>query len=170
MAAGWGLQSTHWEDVPQWGEAQWPQFRNCSGGHRGGIPRHTRRVGTCEDIPQGRLLGRSWSWWGAGHPGGDEGHSLERVHAKGHVHARAVGQEGSEGRLLKQPKDQDLVPGGTGRARPKEPNRHSHPQRQKHTRRQMERQRWRSCRQRETQETGKGRSNEMATLKGKDRE
>lgn len=50
------------------------------------------------------------------------GHSLERVHAKGHVHARAVGQEGGEGCLLKQPKDQDLVPGGTGRAERRAPD------------------------------------------------
>lgn len=48
--------------------------------------------------------------------GGGEEHSLERVHAKGHVHARAVRQEGSKGCLLKQPEDQDLIPGGTGRA------------------------------------------------------
>ena len=53
---------------------------------------------------------------------GREGHSLERVHAEGHVHAWAVGQEGSEGRLLKQPEDEDLVPGGTGKAGPREPN------------------------------------------------
>lgn len=45
------------------------------------------------------------------------GHSLERVHAKGHIHAWAVGQEGSEGRLLKQAEDQDLIPGGTGEER-----------------------------------------------------
>lgn len=51
-----------------------------------------------------------WSSWVAGH-------SLERVHAKGHIHAWAVGQEGSEGRLLKQAEDQDFVPGGTGKER-----------------------------------------------------
>lgn len=55
------------------------------------------------------------SWW--------TGHSLERVHAKGHIHAWAVGQEGSEGRLLKQAEDQDLIPGdtGEGEARPGAP-------------------------------------------------
>lgn len=54
-------------------------------------------------------MGMWSSWW--------NGHSLERVHAKGHVHAWAVGQEGSEGRLLKQAEDQDLIPGGTGEER-----------------------------------------------------
>lgn len=49
---------------------------------------------------------------------GGPGHSLERVHAKGHVHAWAVGQEGSKGRLLKQAEDQDLIPGGTSETRP----------------------------------------------------
>lgn len=39
---------------------------------------------------------------------------LERVHAKGHIHAWAVGQEGSEGRFLKESEDQDLIPRGTG--------------------------------------------------------
>ena len=57
---------------------------------------------------------------GAGGTWQGRGHSLERVHAKGHVHAGAVGQEGSQGCLLKQPEDQDLVPGGTGRAGPRE--------------------------------------------------
>lgn len=45
------------------------------------------------------------------------GNSLERVHAKGHVHAWAVGQEGSQSRLLKQAEDQDLIPGSTGETR-----------------------------------------------------
>lgn len=35
---------------------------------------------------------------------------LERVHPEGHIHARAVGEEGSQGSLLKQSKDQDFVP------------------------------------------------------------
>lgn len=35
---------------------------------------------------------------------------LERVHSEGDVHAWAVREEGSEGGLLKQPEDQDLVP------------------------------------------------------------
>lgn len=35
---------------------------------------------------------------------------LERIHPEGHVHAGAVGQEGGQGGLLKQSKDQDLVP------------------------------------------------------------
>lgn len=34
---------------------------------------------------------------------------LERVHPEGHVHAGAVGEEGGQGGLLKQSKDQDLV-------------------------------------------------------------
>lgn len=38
-------------------------------------------------------------------------HSLERVHAQGHAHARAVGQEGRQRRLLQQPENQNLVPG-----------------------------------------------------------
>lgn len=38
-------------------------------------------------------------------------HSLERVHAERHAHARAVGQEGRQRRLLQQPENQDLVPG-----------------------------------------------------------
>lgn len=37
-------------------------------------------------------------------------HSLERVHSEGNVHARAVGEEGSKGSLLKQSEDQNLVP------------------------------------------------------------
>lgn len=36
--------------------------------------------------------------------------SLERVHPEGDVHARAVGEEGGQSGLLKQPKDQDFVP------------------------------------------------------------
>lgn len=87
-----------------------------------------------------KMSHREGSWSSGGGPGGGEGHSLERVHAKGHVHARAVGQEGSEGCLLKQPKDQDLVPGGTGRAGAREPDQHPYPQRQKHTQRKTERQ------------------------------
>lgn len=82
-----------------------------------GVPRDTKR-GACGtapgEMPVGSSRGRE-SW-------GREGHSLERVHAKGHVHAGAVGQEGSEGRLLKQAEDQDLVPGGTGRAGPSNPD------------------------------------------------
>lgn len=35
---------------------------------------------------------------------------LERVHSEGDVHARAVREEGGQGSLLEQPKDQDLVP------------------------------------------------------------
>lgn len=35
---------------------------------------------------------------------------LERVHPEGHIHAGAVGEEGGQGGLLKQSKDQDLVP------------------------------------------------------------
>lgn len=35
---------------------------------------------------------------------------LEGVHPESHVHAWGVRQEGSQGRLLKQPKDQDLIP------------------------------------------------------------
>lgn len=38
-------------------------------------------------------------------------HSLERVHAERHAHARAVGQEGRQRRLLQQPENQNLVPG-----------------------------------------------------------
>lgn len=87
-----------------------------------------------------RLSHREGSWEDTG---GGEGHSLERVHAKGHVHARAVRQEGSKRRLLEQPEDQDLVPGGTGRAGPGEPGQHPHPERKKHTPRQMERHTWR---------------------------
>lgn len=41
------------------------------------------------------------SWGGSGAGGTWRGKSLERVHAKGHVHAWAVGQEGRQGRLLK---------------------------------------------------------------------
>ena len=37
-------------------------------------------------------------------------YSLERVHSEGNVHARAIREEGSQGCLLKQPEDQDLVP------------------------------------------------------------
>ena len=37
-------------------------------------------------------------------------YSLERVHSEGDVHAWAVREEGSQGGLLKQSKDQDLVP------------------------------------------------------------
>lgn len=36
---------------------------------------------------------------------------LKRVHPEGHIHARTVGEEGSQGSLLKQSKDQDFVPG-----------------------------------------------------------
>lgn len=39
-----------------------------------------------------------------------EFHSLQRVHSEGNIHAGAVGKEGSQGGLLKQSKDQDLVP------------------------------------------------------------
>lgn len=42
--------------------------------------------------------------------GFEELHSLERVHSEGNVHARAVGEEGSQGGLLEQSEDQDLVP------------------------------------------------------------
>ena len=46
--------------------------------------------------------------------------SLEGVHPEGHVHPGAVGQEGSQGGLLEQPEDQDLVPGeGTPHVRPR---------------------------------------------------
>lgn len=71
--------------------------------------RTSHRKGSSEDL---ELV----AWVLAG-----ERHSLERVHAQGHIHARAIGQEGSEGCLLKQPEDQDLVPGGTGRAGAGEP-------------------------------------------------
>lgn len=37
-------------------------------------------------------------------------YSLERIHSEGDVHAWAVREEGSQGGLLKQSKDQDLVP------------------------------------------------------------
>lgn len=40
-------------------------------------------------------------------------YSLERVHPEGDAHARAVREEGGQGGLLKQPKDQDLVPEST---------------------------------------------------------
>lgn len=40
-----------------------------------------------------------------------EVYSLERVHSEGDVHAGAVREEGGQGGLLKQSKDQDLVPG-----------------------------------------------------------
>lgn len=36
--------------------------------------------------------------------------SLERVHAEGHPHARAVGQKGGQSGLLQEPKNQNLVP------------------------------------------------------------
>lgn len=39
-----------------------------------------------------------------------KGHSLERVHAQGHTHARAVGQKGRQRCLLQEPKNQNLVP------------------------------------------------------------
>lgn len=42
--------------------------------------------------------------------GFEELHSLERVHSEGNVHAGAVGEEGSQGGLLEQSEDQDLVP------------------------------------------------------------
>lgn len=35
---------------------------------------------------------------------------LQGVHAQGHVHARAVGEEGSQSRLNKEAEDQDPVP------------------------------------------------------------
>ena len=35
---------------------------------------------------------------------------LEWVHSEGNIHSRAIRQEGSQGCLLKQTKDQDLVP------------------------------------------------------------
>lgn len=35
---------------------------------------------------------------------------LKRIHSEGNIHAWAVGEEGSQGGLLKQSKDQDLVP------------------------------------------------------------
>lgn len=38
--------------------------------------------------------------------------SLQGVHAQSDVHARAVGEEGSQGRLNKQAKNQDPVPVG----------------------------------------------------------
>lgn len=41
-------------------------------------------------------------WFGLG--------SLQRVHPESHVHAWTIGEEGGQGGLLKQPKDQDLVP------------------------------------------------------------
>ena len=62
-----------------------------------------------------------------------ERHSLERVHAKGHVHAWAVGQEGRQGCLLKQAEDQDLVPAGTVRAGPSEAHPASPPHRHRGT-------------------------------------
>lgn len=37
---------------------------------------------------------------------------LQGVHAQGNVHSRAVGEEGSQGCLHKQAKDQDPVPVG----------------------------------------------------------
>lgn len=37
---------------------------------------------------------------------------LQRVHPESHVHAGAIGEEGGQGGLLEQPKDQDLVPKG----------------------------------------------------------
>ena len=73
---------------------------------------------THDGVPLQRLLGGPWNRWYLE----EERHSLERVHAKGHIHAWAVGQEGRQGRLLKQAKDQDLVPAGTVRAGPREGN------------------------------------------------
>lgn len=43
-------------------------------------------------------------------------YSLERVHPQGHVHAGAVGQQSSQSRFLKQPKDQNLIPARQVRA------------------------------------------------------
>lgn len=42
--------------------------------------------------------------------GQEVGYSLERVHSEGNIHARAVREEGSQRRLLKQTKDEDSVP------------------------------------------------------------
>lgn len=50
-------------------------------------------------------------------------YSLERVHSEGHVHAWAVREEGGQGGLLKQPKDQNLVP-DTQKGEPLGPVRH----------------------------------------------
>lgn len=36
---------------------------------------------------------------------------LERIHPQGHAHPRAVREEGSQGRLLKEAEYEDLVPG-----------------------------------------------------------
>ena len=75
----------------------------------------------------------SWEGPGAGGTWKGERHSLERVHAKGHIHAWAVRQEGRQGRLLKQAKDQDLVPAGTVRAGPREAHPASPPHRHRGT-------------------------------------
>lgn len=40
----------------------------------------------------------------------EDSYSLERVHSEGNIHARAVGEEGSQRCLLKQTKDEDSVP------------------------------------------------------------
>lgn len=40
---------------------------------------------------------------------------LEGIHAQGHVHAGAVGQEGSQRRFLNQADDQHNVPAAVGR-------------------------------------------------------
>lgn len=117
LGRGWGaptVSTSHWGGGQAWRH----QNGGCSGGHRGGVPRDPGRGGP---VRMSHGEDPSWGPEAVGGGLGAEGHSLERVHAKGHVHARAVGQEGSQGRLLKQPEDQDLVPGGTGRAVPRPP-------------------------------------------------
>lgn len=57
MAVGWGLQSAHC-GCPTVVEAWWHQNRDCSGGHRGKIPRHQERWGLegCWEAP-GAVVG-----------------------------------------------------------------------------------------------------------------
>lgn len=73
--------------------------RDCDGG----VPKETAgEVGLESHVGCVRMSHREGSWEDPGAGGGErEGHSLERVHAEGHVHPRAVGQEGGERRLLK---------------------------------------------------------------------
>lgn len=105
-----GQAGPHWEDAPLVLRAQGE-----------GCPGHGCGLGSAQRPPVRASRGEGYPEDpGAGGTGQGRGHSLERVHAKGHVHAGAVGQEGSQGCLLKQPEDQDLVPGDTGRAGPRE--------------------------------------------------
>ena len=74
-------------------------------------PAGKKETGECQGHPRAVAESRVWG----PEPRGAllTTHSLEWVHAEGHTHARAVGQEGRQRCLLQEPKNQNLVPGKT---------------------------------------------------------